>query len=111
MSTTRVFAGKGKQAHGLATERQGHPRQNRYLGIRLAIRTEHLQVDRETRAEVVAQTGVRRRIRNAHHPGKAWQVVAAGELGVLAVDDTADYAFHLIAIWLPVRVTALIRCP
>lgn len=65
--------------------RQRQALQHWQIRIGLAVRGEHLDIDTESRPEVVSQPGRRRRIWYRDHTAKARQVRAAGEFGKLAL--------------------------
>lgn len=108
-----ALLGKRIDAHLFATGGQWewHAGQDRQLGVWLAVRPHDLDIDRIARPEVVTDTGAGRGVGHGDNPGKAWQVITAGQFGKLSFYAAADCVVHRIAIWLSMSATLVMRSP
>ena len=73
--------------------------------------TEHFDIDRIARPEVVTHRGVDRSVSHSHHAGKARQVIPTGEFRKKAFYTALDCVVHRMAICVSASVTLVIRSP
>ena len=108
-----AFLGKRIDAHLFATGGQWewHAGQDRQLGVWLAVPAHDFDVDRIARPEVVTDSGAGRGVGHPDNPGKAWQVLTAGEFGELSFYAPGDCVVHRMAIWLSMSATLVMRSP
>ncbi|MNH32897.1 hypothetical protein D3C79_933700 [compost metagenome] len=110
---TGAFLGKAEQPHFVAADRHGqrYAGEDRQVWIWLAVFAQDLDISGQAWPEVIAHARVGRGISDADHPAKPWQVVLARQFRELPLYAAADHIFHLMAIWLPERATAVTRSP